>query len=108
MTYAVVQTGGKQYRVEAGETLLVEKLPGVAEAGAKVELDKVLMIGGEGETVIGTPMVEGAVVRATVADADAKGKKLIIFKYKSKVRYRKKTGHRQHYTKLVVDEIVRS
>jgi large subunit ribosomal protein L21 len=107
MTYAVVQTGGKQYRVEAGETLLVAKLPGVAEAGAKVELDKVLMIGGDGETVIGTPMVAGAVVRATVADADAKGKKLIIFKYKPKVRYRKKTGHRQHYTKLVVDEIVR-
>ena len=107
MTYAVVQTGGKQYRVEAGETLLVEKLPGVAEAGAKVELDKVLMIGDEGETMIGTPTVAGAVVRATVADADAKGKKLIIFKYKPKVRYRKKTGHRQHYTKLVVDEIVK-
>jgi large subunit ribosomal protein L21 len=108
MTYAVVQTGGKQYKVEAGQTFLVELLEGAGEAGAKVELDKVLMIGGDGETVIGTPMVAGAVVRATVADADAKGKKLIIFKYKSKVRYRKRTGHRQHYTKLLVDEIVRS
>ena len=107
MTYAVVQTGGKQYKVEAGQTLLVERLAGAGEAGAKVELDKVLMIGDEGETMIGTPTVAGAVVRATVADADAKGKKLIIFKYKPKVRYRKKTGHRQHYTKLMVDEIVK-
>ena len=108
MTYAVVQTGGKQYRVQAGESLLVEKLPGVTETGAKVELDKVLLVGGDGETVVGAPTVAGAVVRATVADADAKGKKLIIFKYKSKVRYRHKTGHRQHYTKLVVDEIARA
>ena len=108
MTYAVVQTGGKQYRVEPGETLLVEKLKGVAEEGAKVELDQVLLIGDDGETVVGTPTVAGAVVRATVADPDSKGKKLIIFKYKNKVRYRKKTGHRQHYTKLVVDEIVRA
>jgi large subunit ribosomal protein L21 len=108
MTYAVVQTGGKQYRVEAGKTLVIEKLPGVTEAGAKVELDQVLLIGGEGETVVGTPTVAGAVIRATVANADAKGKKLIVFKYKSKVRYRKKTGHRQHYTELVVDEIARA
>lgn len=110
MTYAVVQTGGKQYRVSAGQTLLVEKLAGAAEPGATVELDQVLMIGGEGdaETIVGTPTVAGAVVRATVADPDAKGKKLIVFKYKPKVRYRKRTGHRQHYTKLVVDEIVRS
>ena len=108
MTYAVVQTGGKQYKVEAGQTLLVELLEGAGEAGAKVELDQVLMIGGDGETVIGTPTVAGAVVRATVTDADAKVKKLIVFKYKPKVRYRKRTGHRQHYTRLVVDEIVRS
>lgn len=108
MAYAVVQTGGKQYRVEPGATLLVEKLSGAGEEGSKVELDQVLLIGGDGETVVGTPTVAGAVVRATVADPDSKGKKLIVFKYKNKIRYRRKLGHRQHYTKLVVDEIVRA
>jgi large subunit ribosomal protein L21 len=107
MTYAVVQAGGKQHKVSVGQTLLVEKLAGATEAGAKVDLDQVLLVGGtEGETLIGSPTVAGAVVRATVADPDFKGEKLIIFKYKNKTRYRRKTGHRQHYTKLVVDEIV--
>ena len=107
MAYAVVQTGGKQYKLRVGDSVLVEKLDGAAEAGARVELDQVLAVNDDEGTVIGTPIVAGAVVRTTVADPDAKGEKLIVFKYKSKVRYRKKTGHRQHYTKLVVDEIVK-
>jgi len=107
MPYAVVQTGGKQYKVRVGDAVMVEKLPGAAEAGATVELDQVLAVNDDAGTVIGTPLVPGAVVRATVADPDAKGEKLIVFKYKPKVRYRRKTGHRQHYTKLVVDEIVK-
>ncbi|HZQ99957.1 MAG TPA: 50S ribosomal protein L21 [Chloroflexota bacterium] len=108
MAYAVVQTGGKQYKVRVGDAVLVEKLPGAGEAGAKVELDQVLAVNDDETTVVGTPLVPGAVVRATVADPDAKGEKVIVFKYKPKVRYRKRTGHRQHYTRLVVDEIARA
>lgn len=104
--YAVVHAGGKQQKVSVGETILVEKLDGVTEAGAVVELDRVLAIGQDDSTVIGRPTVPGARVVAEVLDPDAKGEKLIIFKYKSKVRYRRKTGHRQHYTRLRVTDIV--
>ena len=97
-----------QHKVKVGATLLVEKLAGAGEAGATVELDRVLMIGGdaEGEGTVGTPTVAGARVVAEVVNPDAKGEKLIVFKYKNKVRYRKKTGHRQHYTQLKVTDIV--
>jgi large subunit ribosomal protein L21 len=104
--YAVVQSGGQQHKVRVGQTFLVEKIAGAAEAGARVELDRVLAIGGDGGSAIGTPTVAGARVIAEVVDPDAKGKKLIVFKYKAKVRYRRKTGHRQHYTQLKVTEIV--
>ena len=104
--YAVVQSGGQQHKVKVGQTFMVEKIAGAAEAGARVELDRVLAIGGEDGSTIGTPTVAGARVVAEVVDPDAKGKKLIVFKYKAKVRYRRKTGHRQHYTQLKVTEIV--
>lgn len=100
--YAVVATGGKQYRVEPGTTLTVEKLS--AEPGGSVVLGRVLLVG-DGETVtIGSPLVDGASVSATVLEA-ALGPKLVIFKFKQKVKYRRRTGHRQHLTLLRVDEI---
>jgi len=100
--YAVVTTGGKQYRVEAGSELTIERL--AADAGTSVTFDRVLLVG-DGETVtIGTPVVDGASVSATVL-GEALGPKLVIFKFKQKVKYRRKTGHRQHMTRVRIDEI---
>jgi large subunit ribosomal protein L21 len=104
--YAVVQTGGKQHKVSVGHTFLVELLDEAKQAGDRVELDQVLAIGQDDGTLIGRPTVPGARVVAEVVDPDAKGKKILVFKYKPKVRYRRKTGHRQHYTQLKVTEIV--
>jgi large subunit ribosomal protein L21 len=101
--YAVVQTGGKQYRVQPGDTIAVERLPD--DAGSSVELGQVLLVGGDGETHVGTPVLSGAVVRAEVVE-HAKDKKIIVFRYKSKVRYRRKTGHRQPLTRLRITDIV--
>jgi large subunit ribosomal protein L21 len=101
--YAIIKTGGKQYRVNPGQTIDVERLD-VAE-GDTVELDKVLLIADGDQVTIGTPTVDGAKVVAT-SKGSGKGKKVIVFKYKPKVRYRKKTGHRQQYTRLVIDKIV--
>jgi large subunit ribosomal protein L21 len=101
--YAVVKTGGKQYRVSPGDTIEVEKLP--HEVGASVELDQVLLIVNGSGAQIGRPLVEGAKVKATVT-RQAKGRKVIVFKYRSSKRYRRKKGHRQNYTRLRVDEIV--
>lgn len=100
--YAVVMTGGKQYRVSAGDKIRVEKLN--AEAGSTVSLDKVLVIGGEGETMVGAPYVAGACVEAEVVE-NGKADKVIIFKYKAKKDYRKKQGHRQPYTELKINGI---
>ena len=100
--YAVVQTGGKQYRVSEGDVISVEKLN--AEAGSTVVLNEVLVIGGEAETVVGKPFIEGAAVSAEVLE-NGKGKKVIIFKYKAKKDYRRKQGHRQPYTKLQIKSI---
>lgn len=102
--YAIVKTGGKQYRAEAGRTLEVERLP-VGE-GDTVELGEVLMIADDGDVTIGTPLIEGARVIAHV-DSNGRAPKIIVFKYKSKVRYRKKTGHRQNFTRLTVEQILR-
>jgi len=102
--YAIVKTGGKQYRVEAGRTLEVERLP--AGEGDTVELGEVLMIADDGNVTIGTPLIEGARVIAHV-DSNGRAPKIIVFKYKSKVRYRKKTGHRQNFTRLTVEQILR-
>jgi len=100
--YAIVATGGRQYRVEPGQRLEVEKVP--AEAGTEVVLPEVLLVG-DGETVtVGTPTVPGARVVADVL-GEVKGKKIIVFKYKNKVRYRRKTGHRQRYSRLQIKEI---
>ncbi|HHT36545.1 MAG: 50S ribosomal protein L21 [Candidatus Wallacebacter cryptica] len=100
--YAVVETGGKQYRVAEGDTILVEKLN--VPVGEQVVLDRVLLVGGNGGVKVGTPTVADAKVIAKVAD-QGKGKKVIVFKYKAKKNYRKKTGHRQPFTKLVVEKI---
>ena len=100
--YAVVQTGGKQYRVSQGDIINVEKLN--VEAGSTVVLDEVIAISGEGTTTIGKPFVEGAKVECKVVE-NGKGKKVIIYKYKAKKDYRKKQGHRQPYTQLEVVNI---
>jgi large subunit ribosomal protein L21 len=100
--YAVVITGGKQYRVEAGSELTIERL--AADAGSSVTFDRILFVG-DGDTVtVGTPTVDGATVSATVL-GDALGPKLRIFKFKQKVKYRRTTGHRQRLTRVRIDEI---
>ena len=102
--YAVVETGGKQYRVMPGDTLDVELLD--ANAGDSIELGRVLMVGDGADTVIGRPTVAGARVIAEVVE-QTKGEKIIVFKYKSKVRYRRKTGHRQRLTRVRITDIQR-
>ena len=100
--YAVVVTGGKQYKVEPGRTVQVELLP--AEVGATVELDRVLLVGDGDSVQLGQPTVAGARVLAEVV-AQEKGDKIIVFRYKRKVRYRRKTGHRQRLTRLLIKDI---
>ena len=100
--YAIIATGGKQYRISEGDTIRVEKLN--VEAGESYTFDQVLVIGGE-ETKIGTPTVDGAKVEASVV-GNGKGKKVIVYKYKPKTGYHKKNGHRQQYTELKIDKIV--
>ncbi len=100
--YAVIETGGKQYRVSPGQTVEVELLP--AEPGATVTLERVLLVSSEGDTTVGQPTVPGGAVVATVI-GEGRGKKVIVFKYKSKKRYRRTTGHRQDYTYLTVTDI---
>ena len=100
--YAVVETGGKQYKVSPGDTVDVEKL--TAEVGALVELDNVQLISRETGIVLGSPRIDGARVIAEVQE-QFRGPKIIIFKYKPKTRYRKKNGHRQSYTRLRIEEI---
>jgi large subunit ribosomal protein L21 len=100
--YAIVETGGKQYKVSAGQVLDVELLP--QQAGEHIELSKVLMVVDGEKVTVGTPTVDGAAVKATVTD-QVKGEKIRIFKYTGK-RYRRRLGHRQQYTRLRVDEIV--
>jgi large subunit ribosomal protein L21 len=101
--YAIIETGGKQYKVTPGEIIDVERLD-VTE-GNTVELDKVLLIAEGDKVTVGRPTVDGAKVIAT-SQGEGKGKKVIVFKYKPKVRYQKKTGHRQLHTRLVIDKIV--
>jgi large subunit ribosomal protein L21 len=102
-SFAVVQTGGKQYRVQPGDVLDVERL--YLDVGAPVDLSDVRLIAGDGEFLVGSPQVEGALVRAQVME-HLRGPKLVIFKYKPKTRYRRKTGHRQELTRLQIEDLV--
>ena len=102
--YAIIEIGGKQYKVAPKQTIEVERLD--VPEGSKVELDKVLFIGEDKNTLVGNPIIKGAKVLATSL-GEAKGEKVIVFRYKSKVRYRSKRGHRQTYTKILVNEIVK-
>jgi large subunit ribosomal protein L21 len=97
--YAVINTGGKQYKVEVGQRIEVEKVAG--SVGDMIELNSVLMIVGDAGAVVGTPHVAGAKVVAQVMD-QYKGEKVIVFKYKNKTRYRRKLGHRQPHTRLAI------
>ena len=100
--YAVVKTGGKQYRVQSGESVRVESLP--AEVGAAVSFDEVLMVG-EGDSVrVGTPLIAGAKVNATVV-AHGRGEKVRIFKMRRRKHFQKSQGHRQGYTEVRIDDI---
>jgi large subunit ribosomal protein L21 len=101
--YAVVRSGGKQYRVEVGSKIDVEKLQ--AAEGDRVELPEVLLLADGGQVTAGNPTVAGAKVTAQVVE-QGRGPKAVIFKYKAKVRYRRRTGHRQPYTRLAIEEIV--
>jgi large subunit ribosomal protein L21 len=100
--YAVIRTGGKQYRVSAGQSLRVEKLD--VEAGAEMVIAEVLMVGEGDEVTIGAPLVSGAAVKATVV-SQGKGDKVRIFKMRRRKHYRKSQGHRQPYTEIRIDSI---
>ena len=102
--YAIVETGGKQYKVAPGQKIDVDRL-GVYE-GKDIELSKVLLIADGEDTIIGSPTIDGAKVIATCL-GEKKGDKVIVFKYKPKVRYRRKTGHRQIHANLEIKEIVK-
>jgi large subunit ribosomal protein L21 len=100
--YAVIETGGKQYRVNQGDVIKVEKL--AAEVGDKVDFDRVLLVGEGSEVKVGNPVVDGASVSGTVVDQD-RHRKIIVFKMKRRKNYRRKQGHRQDYTGVVIDKI---
>ncbi|MCP4935830.1 MAG: 50S ribosomal protein L21 [bacterium] len=101
--YAVIKTGGKQYRVIADDILEIEKVAG--DAGSTVSFDEVLMIGGEGAPTVGSPMIEGASVSAEVIE-QKRGRKIIVFKKKRRKNYRRKNGHRQELTKVKILEVI--
>jgi large subunit ribosomal protein L21 len=100
--YAIIETGGKQYRVHVGDRLSVEKLP--VDAGQDITFDRVLMVGGTGEAKVGAPLLEGATVAAQVEE-QYRGPKIIVFKFKAKKRYRRRTGHRQSLTRVAITAI---
>ncbi|MBI4300161.1 MAG: 50S ribosomal protein L21 [Chloroflexi bacterium] len=100
--YAIIETGGKQYNVAPGQTIDVGRLG--AQAGETLVLERVLMVADGEKKLIGQPMVPGGKVTATVL-GEVRGDKVIVFKYKPKVRYDKKTGHRQHYTRITINDI---
>lgn len=102
---AIIETGGKQYRVAPGDRIIVERLD--IEPGATVEFDRVLMVDDDGDVQVGRPLVPGAKVLGHVLEHD-KDEKLIVFKFKAKSRYRRKTGHRQPRTQVRVTDIARS
>ncbi|OGN08996.1 MAG: 50S ribosomal protein L21 [Candidatus Yanofskybacteria bacterium RIFCSPHIGHO2_02_FULL_39_10] len=101
MTFAVIKTGGKQYKVSEGDILSVEKLE---HEGDKIVFDQVLLVSDDKNTKVGKPMVSGAKVEAKIIE-DGKGKKKMVFRYKAKTRQHKKKGHRQPYTKVQITKI---
>ena len=100
--YAVIKTGGKQYRVQEGDNIFVEKL--ASDVDSEVVFDQVLAVVNDGDVKVGTPVVEGAKVTAKVLE-QGKEKKIRIFKYKAKSNYRRRQGHRQPYTKVAIEKI---
>ncbi|HAO20610.1 MAG TPA: 50S ribosomal protein L21 [Desulfobacteraceae bacterium] len=100
--YAVINSGGKQYRVEQGNTVRLERLPG--DVGSSVSFDRVLLFSDGQNVKIGQPLVEGVMVRGRIVEQD-RSKKIIVFKYKRRKRYRRKQGHRQYYTAVKIDSI---
>jgi large subunit ribosomal protein L21 len=100
--YAIIRTGGRQYRAEVGKVIDVDRLP--HEVDHSFEIDEILLIGDEDNTVIGQPTVDGAKVKVTVVE-QGRGKKIIVYKYRQRTNYRRKRGHRQYFTRLRVDEI---
>jgi large subunit ribosomal protein L21 len=100
--YAVIRSGGKQYRVAPGQTIRLEKVAG--EVGSKVELDSVLLVENEGNIQIGSPLVANVKVEATVVEND-RAKKILVFKKKRKKQYRRTAGHRQDFTAIRIDKI---
>jgi len=103
--FAVIETGGKQYRVEKGNVLDVELLAAASESGDKVSFDRVLLIYGEGGTRVGNPVIPGARVEGTLV-ASTRGPKVRIFKHKRRKGYKRRAGHRQDYARVRVDDIV--
>ncbi len=103
MEYAIVESGGKQYKAIPGGTIDVDRLP--LEVGERVELDHVLLLAEDQNVSVGKPLIAGAKVQATVL-AQVKAPKIVVFKYKPKNRYRVKSGHRQRYTRLKIEAIV--
>jgi large subunit ribosomal protein L21 len=101
-SYAIIETGGKQYRVAVGDTLSIEKLP--VEPGADITFDRVLMVGADGSAKVGTPLLAGATVQAQV-EQQYRGPKIVVFKYKPKKRFRRRTGHRQSLTRVAITAI---
>jgi large subunit ribosomal protein L21 len=100
--YAIVKTGGKQYKIREGEVLRVEKIDG--EIGTDVSFDQVLMVSDGDSTTIGQPLLENASVSGTIVE-QGKNKKILVFKYKKRKRYRRSKGHRQAYTAVKIDSI---
>lgn len=102
--YAVIQTGGKQYRVSKGDVIDVELAPTTGKKTEKVDFDRVLMIGDDGDVKVGDPLVEGASVKGTLVDR-VRGPKVKVFKFKRRKGYRRAQGHRQNYLRVQIDSI---
>lgn len=100
--YAVIRSGGKQYRVSPGQTVRLERLDG--EAGDRIDFDDVLLVNGDGRVAVGSPNVETATVRGEIVE-QGRGRKVLVFKYKNKTRYRRLRGHRQLHTAVRVEEV---
>lgn len=104
MEFAVIQTGGKQYKIVVGDVISIEKLLEGKKVGDKVVFDKVLLVDNGKDTTIGTPYIKGAKVEGTITE-EGRAKKVTVIKYKQKSRYQKKNGHRQPFMKVKIDAI---